>query len=59
MPQSSATTTEILPPATGGKAVHQLPESYRPFVMPSVVDTGRAWPRRRCARSGVSAGDRP
>lgn len=44
MTQPTATTTQTSAAAPQGRTVHELPESYRPFVMPSVVDTGEGAP---------------
>ncbi len=42
MTQSTAQTTETPGAGPGQKTTHEIPESYRPFVMPTVVDPGVA-----------------
>lgn len=42
MTQSTTGTTEAPGAAPRGKTTHRMPESYRPFVMPTVVDPGVA-----------------
>ncbi len=44
MTKSTATTTETPGAATGGTTNQELPATYRPFVMPTVVDPGVAAP---------------